>query len=407
MNLQDFLTTYKNKKNADQVIIACANGDKCVHPSQSNIEISKAAAIKNFRKHGEEKFVCRKCDMHYDNPMNKVGQGKRSKDKLELEIDVLCPICLKSRRMKTACYTGSLEREPYLQIDGTCAQLGKVISEEQKEAIRQALKGKPLSEDHKQKILEFRKNNPEWAEKANKNLIPGIGGGWNTGMQTPQEVKDKQSKAMIGVKKTLEHKYHISVGRKKMLDETGGFTREHRENISKATVLQYQKGFEPKLYHRSGYHFSPKMNKKLHYKSSYEKKVYLLLDADDSILSYEYESLKIEYYNPIKKNTGIYIIDLKVNYKDGRTIYIEIKPAKLLLEENKSDMAVEARAKVEEACKKLPEMELYYDIWTEVHLFGPIDTEKKIREFVEWLDKQPEQLNKGNSTNEGHTLSRD
>ena len=308
--------------------------------------------------------------------------------------------------MKTACYTGSLEKEPYLQIDGSCIQKGKVISEKQKEAIRQALKGKPLSEEHKQKILEFRKNNPEWAEKANKNLIPGMGGGWNEGMVTPQEVKDKQSKALLGISKTLEHKYHISVGRKKMLEETGGFTREHKENISKATVLQYQKGFEPKLYHRSGYHFSPKMNKKLHYKSSYEKKVYLLLDADDSILSYEYESLKIEYYNPIKNITGVYIIDLKVDYKDGRTAYIEIKPAKLLLEENKSDMAVEARVKVKEAYRKLPEMGLVYDIWTEVHLFGPIDTEKKIREFVDWLDQQPEQLEREIS-HEGDALSGD
>lgn len=37
-------------------------------------------------------------------------------------------------------------------------------------------------------------------------------------------------------------------------------------------------------------------------------------------------------------------------------------------------------------------MGLIYDVWTEVHLFGPINTEKKIREFVEWLDQQPEQL---------------
>lgn len=406
MNLQEFLESTKDKKNADKVIIECANGLTCVHPDQPNISIGKGPAIKNFRKHEGEKFICRKCDMHYDNPMNKVGQGVRSKDKLDLEIDVTCPICFKTRKMKTSSYTGQLQNEPYLQIDGRCVQLGKVISEEQKEAIRQALKGKPLSEEHKQKISQYMKNNIEGIERGKNNLIPGFSSGWNTGLKTPQEVKDKQSKAMLGVEKTLEHKYHISVGRKKMLEEVGGFTREHREKISKATVLQYQSGFDPHLYHRRGWHFSPKLQKEFQYKSSYEKKAYMILDADDAIESYEYEALTIPYENPVKGITSIYIIDLKVDYKDGRTAYIEIKPAKLLLEENKSDMAIEARAKVEEAYRKLPEMGLIYDIWTEVHLFGPIDTEKKIREFVEWLDQQPEQLERKIS-HEGHALSSD
>src|SRR5581483_7104523 len=122
------------------------------------------------------------------------------------EINVICPICLESRPMRVSSYNGSLDKEPYIQVDGHCAQLGKVISEEQKEAIRNALKGRTLSEEHKQKIFEYRENNPEWKEKAVKNLIPGMGGIARKGLPLPQEWKDAISAAMTGKKKTIEHR---------------------------------------------------------------------------------------------------------------------------------------------------------------------------------------------------------
>jgi hypothetical protein len=391
MNLQEFLELNKEKKNADQVNVVCANGDKCMHSDQPNIKIGKGAAIKNFRKHNDEKFICRKCDMYYDNPMTKVGKGIRSKDKLDELIEVTCPICLEVRKMKLSSYTGSLDQKPYLQVDGSCVQKGKVISEEQKEAIREALSGIERSEEFKQKLSDYMKNNPEGIERGKKNLIAGYSSGWNTGLTTPQEVRDKQSEALKGKKKTLEHRYHISLGRKKMLDETGGFTREHRENLSKATIVQYKNGFDPNLYHRRGWHFSEKLNKKLFYKSSYEKKVYMLLDEDESVLNYEYEDLVIEYYNPIKKINSNYIIDLKINYVDGKTSYVEVKPAKHLMEDNNNKLALEAKAKIEAAYEQLEKIGLIFDVWTEVHLFGPINTEKKIRDFIIWLDQQPEQ----------------
>lgn len=385
MNLQQFIVLHKDKKSIDQVTITCINGNQCVHPDQPNIKISKAAAIKNFRKHNNNEFKCGKCDLHYDNPMNKIGHGKRSKEELNKEIEVICPICFKIRKMKVSSYTGSLNQEPFLQIDGSCAQKGKVISEEQKEAIRKKLKGITRSDEFKQKISEYMRTNEEGIERGRNNLVPGFSGGWNEGLVTPPEVREKQSQAMIGKPKTLEHRHNISVGRKKMLQETGGFTNEHRENISKATILQIKKGFNPKLHHLKGWHYSPKINKHLFHKSSYEKRAFMILDSDENVLSYEWESVTINYFNPIKQINSNYLVDAKVKYKDLQEKWIEIKPAKWLSENNKNSESLECKAKVQAAINDATKLNIPFEIWSEIILFGKEDTIKKMKEFNYWL----------------------
>src|SRR5581483_9399706 len=124
----------------------------------------------------DEKFICRKCTLYYDNPNFKIGQGKRSKDQLNKIITVLCTKCQKTRQMKFSSYTGSLDNESYVQTCGTCAQEGKIIPQEQRDKISETLMGTIRPQEVCDKISKYMKNNLEGIERGKKNLIPGMGG---------------------------------------------------------------------------------------------------------------------------------------------------------------------------------------------------------------------------------------
>ncbi len=75
-----------------------------------------------------------------------------------------------------------------------------------------------------------------------------------------------------------------------------------------------------------GWHESAKAGK-VHYRSSYELKLYELLDNDQDVIQYEVEPFIIQYhYKGFVKN---YMPDLLVHYGNGKQILIEIKPYKL------------------------------------------------------------------------------
>ena len=112
------------------------------------------------------------------------------------------------------------------------------------------------------------------------------------------------------------------------------------------------------------------------YKSSYEKKAFIKLDEDDNVLKYEYESLAINYDNPIKNITGSYLIDLIVHYKDGRRKLIEIKPNKWLQD---PVVAAKIAAGLDFAIKNNME----FEVWEEIALFGAVYNEKNMRSFCE------------------------
>jgi hypothetical protein len=309
--------------------------------------------------------------------MNHIGD-KRQTDEI---ISVICPHPLHSgdvsRDMKKNCYYGSLQ-EPYLQMCGSCAQYGKIISEEQKEAISKTLSGRKLAPEHVEKILAWRAEHPEWADKTKLNLIPGMGGITRAGMPLPPEWKQAISDGTRGIAKTEEHRQNISEGRKKMLAETGGFTREHREKLSQATHRNYEKGFDPKKYHRKGWHSSPKAGE-VFFHSSYEKRAYILLDRDDDVSTYNAESVRVLYYNPQKKITGTYLVDIEVHYKNGSIKLIEIKPQAWL-----QDEVVVAKHDAAEIYAS--EHNAKFEVWSEIELFGPVYDERKIRNFIEQLD---------------------
>lgn len=374
MNLEQFDELYAKYKSTDKIEIPCDHPDH----EGPNPTLGKQPARRNILKRGGEEFICRQCCMKHENPMTKVGQGRQTDE-------IITVVCShpehkesRERRMKKSCFYGKLV-EPYEQICGSCAQLGKVISEEQKQAISEKLTGRKLSDEHVKKILVWREANPEWAEKANKNLIPGMGGIARAGQPLPEEWKQAISEGTKGKPKTEEHCQNISEGRKKMLAEQGGFTREHRENISKATIRQYQNGFEPKLHHLRGWHESPKAGK-VYYRSSYEKKAFMKLDEDDSVKTYQVEAVSTEYFHPLKEITSSYLIDLLVEFVDGSQKLIEVKPEKWLTDE----VVV---AKIEAGEMKAEDMRLPFEVWTEMDLFGHVYNEKNMRRFVEKVKK--------------------
>lgn len=371
MNIKTFIETYAAFKDADKITITTCDDPR--HEGEI-LPIGKQAARRNILKNGGEKFICRQCCMKYNNPFNHTGESRQTNE----IIVVYCP-CEEhkgepSREMKKSCYFGPLE-EPYLQLCGSCVQLGKEISPEQREKIRQALKGIQRSDEFKEKLRQYMKNNPEGIARGKANLIPGIGGVLRTGIPLPEEWKEAISESLLGKEKSEEHCQNISDGRKKMLEEAGGFTREHRENISKATIEQYRKGFEPKLHHLKGWHESPKAGR-VYFRSSYEKKAYMKLDKDENVVMYYTEKLDIPYFHPVKQITSYYLIDLEIEYIDGSKKLVEIKPESWLDDEI-------VIAKIEAGKLKGIELGLSYEVWTEMDLFGHVYNKKNMQAFCD------------------------
>lgn len=75
-----------------------------------------------------------------------------------------------------------------------------------------------------------------------------------------------------------------------------------------------------------GYFESNKMNKALYYyRSSYERDIYNLLEADTDVIGYFAEPFKIPYFYNQKWSN--YVPDLRIDYIDGSVEIWEIKPA--------------------------------------------------------------------------------
>lgn len=372
MNIEEFNKEYSVFKDADKINIRC---DHPLHePKEEIITIGKQPAKRNILKNNGKEFICRKCYMIHKNPMNNTQENRQTDE----VIDVICPCSEHKgepiRQMKKKNYYGSLEK-PYLQLCGSCVQLNKKISEEQKEKIRLSLTGIKRSDEFKKKLSQYMKNNQEGILRASANLIPGSGGGWNKGKQVPDDVKQKMSIAHSGKEFTAEHCENISTGRKKMLVETGGFSKEHREKISKSTIKQYQNGFEPKLHHVSGWHNSPKAGK-VFFRSSYEKKAFIKLDGDNTVQTYKVEAVSTEYFNTEKEINSSYLIDLLVEYTDGSKKLIEVKPEKWL-EDNIVSLKIEAGK------NKAHQMGIPFEVWTEMNLFGHVYNKKNMQIFID------------------------
>jgi hypothetical protein len=111
-------------------------------------------------------------------------------------------------------------------------------------------------------------------------------------------------------------------------------------------------------YYRYGHFDSQKNNRKLFHRSAFELRAFEILEADDTVISYEVESLKIPF------NGSCYIPDILVTYSDTSKKLIEVKPADLL-----SDAVVQAKY---ETAKVYAQSNGITDVvfWTEKELFA-------------------------------------
>lgn len=64
------------------------------------------------------------------------------------------------------------------------------------------------------------------------------------------------------------------------------------------------------------------------YRSMWEKYAFSWCDGNNDIKSWSSEEVVIPYYYDVDKRYHRYFMDLKISFKDGRTILVEIKPKK-------------------------------------------------------------------------------
>ena len=79
--------------------------------------------------------------------------------------------------------------------------------------------------------------------------------------------------------------------------------------------------FKPK--HPSKYKGDPT---KIVYRSSWELKMMLMIDHNNDVDWWQSEEFYIPYYDPTRDTVGHYYPDMRVKYKNGKTIIYEIKP---------------------------------------------------------------------------------
>ncbi len=132
--------------------------------------------------------------------------------------------------------------------------------------------------------------------------------------------------------------------------------------------------------HRKGFHDSPKANI-VYYRSSYEKKAYVMLDEDPNVSNYYAESICIRYLNTMDNNYHLYFIDIKAIYTDGIVKLIEVKPGKRLEE-------YVVNAKINAGKAYATSINALFEVWTENILFGKDWTEKTIRLYAESLTEE-------------------
>ena len=142
-------------------------------------------------------------------------------------------------------------------------------------------------------------------------------------------------------------------------------SKQECENISKRVTLDWVNNPSRKLmitshpkHYKRGYFYSDKNTKNFYYRSSYELQVFNILENDNTVLKYEYESIYIKYmYNNKIKH---YIPDFIIYYND-RTLILEIKPKRFL-----NDKLVQIKAKYarEYAIKN----NMSFEFWSELDI---------------------------------------
>jgi len=194
------------------------------------------------------------------------------------------------------------------------------------------------------------------------------------GKKHTQETKEKMSDTH---KKRFEDNPELKKERSKMVKDyfknnpearinlskvnTGKkLSKETREKQSKSTIKCMQDAPDKHFAYKSGFYFSKKNNKKLHYRSSYELIAYQILESLSKVKSYKVEPIKIKYFDgEINRNT---IPDLLITYMDGSKELIEVKA------QWEIDKRQKTRAKLQAMAQYAKLKNWLFSIWTEKEL---------------------------------------
>lgn len=105
-----------------------------------------------------------------------------------------------------------------------------------------------------------------------------------------------------------------------------------------------------------GWFFSEKNNKNHFYRSSYEKKVFDILEQTVDVSSYETEKIRIPYSK--SGQNRIYVPDLLIHYKNMNSKLVEIKPKNFVNDEIN-------KIKFESASEYVKKYGWTFEVWTE------------------------------------------
>lgn len=132
-------------------------------------------------------------------------------------------------------------------------------------------------------------------------------------------------------------------------------SKETKEKISNTRSEKIVNG-EYNGWFKKGNYFSTKLNREIYYQSSWELEHFKNLDNDDSVIEYQIQPFRIEYYYDNHKRN--YIPDLHILYADGIEKLIEIKPDCFV------DAAINV-AKGKAAIEYCKPRNILYEVWTQ------------------------------------------
>jgi hypothetical protein len=132
----------------------------------------------------------------------------------------------------------------------------------------------------------------------------------------------------------------------------GGQSKEIREKMSKTRSERIQNG---QIHGRILGTLNTKKGGTIRYRSNWEKQYVEDLEKDESVISYIFEPLILEYEYDQKRN---YIPDILIIYKDGSKKLVEIKPSYFL------DAEIN-KCKFSAARKYCEEKDMIFEVWTE------------------------------------------
>jgi hypothetical protein len=115
---------------------------------------------------------------------------------------------------------------------------------------------------------------------------------------------------------------------------------------------------------------------KIYYRSLWERQVFKFLDENSDVLAWNSEEVVIPYRCKTDNKVHRYFVDLKIQFKNGQTYLIEIKPKKQTIEpkvRTKKTKAyitevltyVKNQSKWEAASEYCADRGWHFEIWTE------------------------------------------